>query len=145
MQICLCIAFRYKLKFSRLNSLYSRLCHLVHSHKPLRLYKRLYNSLTSVMSAYIMAVRNHLYQETCFFKILYYKFSCLISVKSVILASRHINSCIIMHYINFTQIMSLSYLEVIRIMCRCYLYTSCSELFVNIFIRYYRYFSSYKR
>ena len=96
------------------------------------------------MSAYIVAVRNHLYQETCFFKILYYKFSCLISVKSVILASRHINSRIIMHYIDFRQIMSFSYLKVVRIMCRCNLNTACSELFVNIFISYYRYFSSYQ-
>ena len=96
------------------------------------------------MSTHIVAVRHHLYQQSLFFQILNYKFSCLISVKSVILTSRHINSCIIMHYIDLSKIMSFTYLKIIRIMCRCYLYTACSKLLINIFICNYRYLSSYQ-
>ena len=86
------------------------------------------------MCSYVVAVWNYLYEKSQCVKVCHHLLSCLVAVHACILASELIYGCIIVQYIYLLKIVTLSNLEVVRVMCRCDLYTSCSKLLVNIWI-----------
>ena len=119
---------------------YCRLNHLVHFYKPLLLNHRFYCRMAAVMCSYIMCMRLYLNQKPLCFKVCNKLFSALIAVHACILARPSIHGCIVIDYNNLFEIMALSYLKIVRVMCRSNLYTSGSEFFVYIGIRNYRNF-----
>ena len=86
------------------------------------------------MCSYVVAVWNYLYEKSQCVKVCHHLLSCLVAIHACILASELIYGCIIVQYIYLLKIVTLSNLEVVRVMCRCDLYTSCSKLLVNIWI-----------
>ena len=118
-----------------------RLCHLFHLHEPLLFDHRLYGSAAAVMSSYIMNMVYHFYQQSLCIKISYHSFSCLITIHAVIFAARAVDGGIIMHDIDLSQVMTSSYLEIVRVMSRRDLYAAGSELFVYIRVSDHRDFS----
>ena len=81
-----------------------------------------------------MAVWNDLYEESKCVKVCHHLLSCLVAVHACILAAQLIDGCIIVQYIYLLKVVTLSNLEIVRVMGRCNLYTACSELLVNIWI-----------
>ena len=81
-QICFSIVFRYEFQTAGLKGLYSRLRHLLHAHKPLLLYHRLYGSLAAVMGAHVVGMRHYLYKQALLIQIRYHGLSGLIAVHS---------------------------------------------------------------
>ena len=78
---------------------------------------------------------NNFYEKSLRFKICYHCFTGFVAVHTCIFATKRIDGSIIIQNIDFLQIMTFAYFKVIRIMCRCNFYTSCSKFFVNILIR----------
>ena len=134
-QVNLVKSFRNETEFTRFDCIDGRFCQFFHLYKPLLLNKRFYRCMTAVMGSYIMRMRYYLYQISLFLQVFYHCFSCLISVHTCILAAiLLIDGSIIIHNIDFRQIVTLSNLKVIRVMCRSNLNCTCSEFFVYIII-----------
>ena len=132
MQISLIKTFRNKLKIAVFQSVNSCFCHLVHLYKPLWFDHRLYGCTTTVMGSYTVTVGYYFYQQSQLFQIFHHSFSCFIAIHACIFSTQIVDGCIIVQNVDFFQIMTFSYFKVIRVMCRCDLYTSGSELFVYI-------------
>ena len=125
-------SFRNKFNFASFNNLAGTSSHVAHLNKPLRLYKWLNCSSTSIMSTYHMSMRNCLYKKSLSFKVFKNCLSCLISVHSMITSIRTVNSSVIIHNIYLFKVMSLTNLKVVRVMSRCNLNTTSSELLIYI-------------
>ena len=97
------------------------------------------------MGSYAVRMGNHLYQKALFLQILHHGFSGLIPVHAGIFAAQFINGGVIIHNVDFFQVMAFSYLKVIRVMSRGDLYTAGSKLLIYIFIRDHRDLSVGKR
>ena len=109
-------------------------CHLIHLYKPLWFDHWFYGCTTTVMRSNAVIVRNYFYQKSKCIQICYHCLTCFITVHTGVFSAKFIDSCIIIQDVDFFQIVTASNLEVIRVMSRCNLYTSCSEFFVYIFI-----------
>ena len=125
-------SFRNKFYLAGFNNLASTSCHLIHLYKPLRFDEWLNCCSASVVCSYLMSMRYYLYQKTLSLKILQHCLTCLISVHTMISCFRTIDSSIIIHDIYLFKVMSLTNLKVVRVVSRCNLNASCSELLINI-------------
>ena len=88
---------------------------------------------------------NNFHEISLLFEIFYDCLSRLVAFHTCIFSAFFVDRSIIVHHIDFFQIMTFSYFKIIRVMCRSDLHRSCSELFVYIIIRYDRNLSVYKR
>ena len=73
------------------------------------------------------------------------RFSCLVALHACIFAAVFIDGSVIVHDIDFRQIMTLAHLKVIGVMGRCDLYSAGSEFFIYIGIRHDRDFFAHQR
>ena len=97
------------------------------------------------MDTYRVLMIFYLYKEPEFIEILYYLLSCLISVESGIFPAALIDRGVIIHDVDNFEVMSFSDFEIVRVMSRRNLNTTCSELLVNILVSHNRYLSSGER
>ena len=144
-QIYLVKTFRNKLKLPGLNRIDCRFRQLFHLHKPLLLNQRLHRSLATVMGSHIVYMVFNPNQITLLFQIRHNRLSCLIAVHTCILATQFINGSIIIHNIDFRQIVTLSDFKVIRVMSRCNLNGSGSKFLIHIAVRNNRNLLIYQR
>ena len=84
------------------------------------------------MGSYAVTVGYYFYQQSQIFQIFYHCFSCFVAIHACVFSTQIVDGCIIVQDIDFFQVMTFSYFKVVRVMCRCDLYTSGSELFVYI-------------
>ena len=92
-----------------------------------------------------MSVRNCLHKKALCFKVFEHCLSCLVAVHAVIACTRTADGRVVIHYIYLGQIVSLTYLKVVRIVGRCDFYAACSELLIYIRVRNNRYLTVDKR
>ena len=130
-----------KFDISVLHTFHSRLDHLIHLYKPLLLDHRLNRCMTAVMHTDIVGMWNNFYQKSLFLKIIHQCFPALVAVHSGIFSGFFIHRCIVVDDNNFFQIMTLSNLKIVRVMCRSDLYASGSKFLVYISICDHRYFA----
>ena len=97
------------------------------------------------MSSYRVCVRNNFYKISLLLQFFYDSFSRLVAVHARVFAAIFIDRGIIVHDVDLRQVVTLAYFEVIRVVSRCDLHSSGTELFVYIIIRNDRNLSSYKR
>ena len=134
-QINLIKTLRYKLKLTGLNRFNRRFCKLFHADEPLLFHHWLNRCMTSVMSSYIMRMRNNLHKISLLFKISNHCFSCLVAIHARIFSTIFlIDRCIIIHHIDLWKIVTFSNFKVIWIMRRCDLHSAGSEFFIYIII-----------
>ena len=81
-----------------------------------------------------MCIILYLNQKSELIKILNYSLSCLVSVHSGIFTAVLIDSGIIVHDIDFGKVMTLTHLEIVRVVSRRYLNNTCSEFHIYIVI-----------
>ena len=125
----------YKLKLTILDRLNGWFCKLFHLYEPLLFDHWLYRCMTSVVSSYIMRMWNNFYKISLLFQILYHSFSCFVAIHACIFSTiLLIDRSIIIHDVKFWQIVTFSNFKVVRVMCRCDLNSTCSELFVYVVI-----------
>ena len=127
-----------QLQLAAYNCFLRRLCHLTHLDEPLWLYKWLYRCLTTVMRTNHMLVWYNLHKKSECIKISNHCLSCLVTIHACILAAKLVDRSIIIHNIDLFEIMTLSNLEIVRIVCRCDLYTAGSKIFIYILISNHR-------
>ena len=137
-QVGLVKTLRNKLQIAILKCLNRSLCHLIHFYKPLRFDHWLYRCLAAVMCSYGMCMIDNFYQKSLCIQVCNHGFSCLISVHACIFTAFFIDGGIIIHDVDFFQIVAFSYLKVIRVVRRCNFYTTSSKFFVYIRICNYR-------
>ena len=92
-----------------------------------------------------MVVGNYFYQKSKFFQICNHCLTCFIAVHTSVFSAKLVDGRIVIHNVDLFQIVTASNLEVVRVMGRCNLYTSCSEFLVYIFIGNHRDFSVCER
>ena len=143
-QINLVKTLRYKPQLSCLQCIDRRFCKLIHLDKPLLFDQWLYCCTTPVMSSYSMHMWNNFYKVSLLIQICHDRFSCLIAIHSCIFSTLFIDRCIIVHDVDLRKVMTLSNLEIVRIMCRSDLNSTCSKLFVYIIISNDRNLTVYK-
>ena len=133
-KVSLVKTLRNEFQISILKSLDSSFGHFVHLYKPLRLDHRLYGCMAAVMCSNAVIVRNNLHQKAKLVQILYHGFSCFVTIHAGVFTTQLIDGSIIIHDVYFRKVVSLSNLEVVRVMCRCDLYASGTKFFINILI-----------
>ena len=131
-KISLCVGFRNKFQFACFDCINCRLCHFFHSNKPLRFDHRLYCCLTSVMGTNRMCNIFDTAEITLGIKICNNLLSGLITVKACIFAAKLVDGTIIIHHIDFRQIMSLTNLKIVRVMGRCNLNSTCTFVLIRM-------------
>ena len=97
------------------------------------------------MSPHRVCVRNDFYKISLLLQFFYDSLSRLVAVHACVFAAIFIDRGVIVHDVDLRQVMALAYLEVIRVVSRCDLHRSGTELFVYIIIRNDRDFPAYKR
>ena len=145
MQIRLVEALRHKGQISVFNSLDSRLCHLLHLYEPLLLDHGLNGGATAVVGSYIMDMVYHLHQQTLLLQFLYHDLAGLVAIHACVLAAVLIDGCIVVQNIDLRQVMTLSYLEIVGVMCRGNLYYAGTKLLIYISVCDNRNFTTYQR
>ena len=135
---------RHETKLAGLQCIDRRFCKLIHLYKPLLFDQWLNCCTTTVMCSYCMHVRNNLYKVSLLIKICYDCLSGLVTIHSCVFSTLLVNCRIIVHDVDLRKVVTLSYLEVVRVMCRCDLNSTCSEFFVYIIIRNDRDLTVYK-
>ena len=125
-----------QLDFAILYSFYRRFNQLIHLHKPLLFYQRLNGGLATVMGAYIMGIVFNFYKQPQLIHLFDDGFSCLVSVHAIELSTVFVDGGIIVHNVDDGQIVALSYLKVVGVMCRGDLYDTSSKFHVNVGIFY---------
>ena len=138
-------ALRYETKLASLQCVDRRFCKLIHLYEPLLFDQWLNCCTTTIMCSYCMHVRNNLYKVSLLIQICYDCLSGLVTIHSCVFSTLLIDCRIIVHDVDLRKVVTLSYLEVVRVMCRCNLNSTCSEFFVYIIIRNDRNLTVYKR
>ena len=110
----------------------SGLTHLLHADEPLWLHHRLYCRMASVVGSDCMGVRYYLHQEAELIEIIDHCLPGFITVHACVLAALVIHGTVIIEYIYLFEIVSLAYLEVVRIVCRRDLHAAGSEFLVYV-------------
>ena len=124
----------YKLCISILHCINRRFCQVFHSNKPLLWYSWFYSCMTTIAGTYIVLMVFYFQKSTFCLQVSNDRFSCLIAVHACIFRIIFYNLGIICQYIDHFQIMTKSYLKVVRVMCRCDLYNTCTKFHINIII-----------
>ena len=135
MQVRLAETLRYELQVTFFQCLDRRFCHLFHLNEPLRLDHRLYRRLAAVVCADVVLMRYDFYEKSEVFQVFYHGLSCLITIHTCIFSAKLVDRRIIVHDVDLRQIVTLSYLKVVRVMCRCNLHAARSELLIYVCIR----------
>ena len=139
-QICVLEVLRDKLKLAALYNFDSGFCERLHLNEPLLRAARLYNGMTALTGADIVDMSLCLYEKPLCFKIGYHSLSCLVSVHSGVFSAVFlVYRRVIVHDVDYRQIMAKTYFIVVRVMCGSYLYDARSEIHFDIFIRNDRY------
>ena len=144
-QIRLVEALRHKGQISVFNSLDSRLCHLLHLYEPLLLDHGLNGGATAVVGSYIMDMVYHLHQQTLLLQFLYHDLAGLVAIHACVLAAVLIDGGVVVQNIDLRQVMTLSYLEIVGVMCRGNLYYAGTKLLIYISVCDNRNFTTYQR
>ena len=144
-QINLVKAVRHKLQLSCFQSIDGRFCQFFHLYKPLLFDQRLYCSAAAVMGSDRVSMGNDLYKVSLLFQIFYDSLSRLIAVHSGIFSAFFIDRGIVIHNVDFFQIVALAHFKVIRVVSRRNLHSSGSELLIYIVVRYNRNLPAYQR
>ena len=84
------------------------------------------------MDTNVVRMRNNLHEKTKLLQILNHCLSCLVAIHAIVLASRAVDRCIVMHDTDLRQVVATTNLEIVRVMCRGDLYASGTELLVYI-------------
>ena len=117
-----------------LRSLDGRLCQLLHLNKPLVGDHRLDDRVASVA----LSDRDHLvlglHQVAGFFQVLHPGLSALVAVHSGVFSGQLVHGGIVIDAAHHLEIMSLSDLEVVRVVGRSDLYGTCSLLRIRILV-----------
>ena len=125
-----------QLDFAILYGFYRRFNQLIHLHKPLLFYQRLDGGLATVMGAYVMGIVFNFYKQAQLIHLFDDGFSCLVSVHALESAAVFVDGGIIVHDVDDGQVVALSYLKVVRVVCRGDFYNTGSKFHVNIGIFY---------
>ena len=127
-------ALRDQLDLAFLHCLHRRFNQLVHLHEPLFLNHRLNGRLTAVMGAYVVGIVLDPHEKPFFFQLLHDLFPRLVAVKPCIFAAVFIDGGIIVHDIDFRQIVAFPDFKVVRVMGGRNLHDTCPELHVHILV-----------
>ena len=90
--------------------------------------------MTTIASTNVMRIILDLYKRTFSFEVGNNRLSCLVSVHSGILGIFVGNLCVVGHYIDNRQIVTESYLKVIRVVCRCNLYNAGTKIHFDVVV-----------
>ena len=123
----------------------SRLCHLLHLYEPLLLDHGLNGGATAVVGSYIMDMVYHLHQQTLLLQFLYHDLAGLVAIHACVLAAVLIDGCVVVQNIDLRQVMTLSYLEIVGVMCRGNLYYAGTKLLIYISVCDNRNLTTYQR
>ena len=88
--------------------------------------------MAAVMRADIMGMRYDLYEQPHLLEVCNKRFSALIPIHSGIFSCFLIHGRIIIDDNDLLQVMALSNFKIIRVMCRCDLHTSGTELLIYV-------------
>ena len=132
--ICLSKTFRNEFQSTGFQRLNGRFCKLIHFYKPLRFDQRFYGRFTTVMSTYIVYMICDFYKKSHLIQFLNDSFSCLVTIHACINAAIFIDGGIIIHDVDFRQVMAFSNFKIVWVMSRCNLHTAGTKLFIYIFI-----------
>ena len=91
--------------------------------------------MTSVVCSNGMAVRNDLDEQSKLIQLVYDCLSRLIAIHSLVFAAVCIYGRIVVHDIDFRQVVTLTNLEIVRVVSRRYLNAARSKLHINVFVR----------
>ena len=94
---------------------------------------------------YRVSVFFYLYKVALRFEVGNYLFSCLIAVKSGVFAAFFGYFALAVDNEYRIKIMTSADFKVVGVVCGSYLNRACAEALFNVFVRYYGYFSAYKR
>ena len=144
-QISLVKALRHKGQISVFNSLDSRLCHFLHLYEPLLLDHGLNGGAAAVVGSYIMDMVYHLHQQTLLLQFLYHDLAGLVAIHACVLAAILIDGCVVVQNIDLRQIMTLSYLKIVGVVCRGNLYHAGTKLLIYISVCDNRNLTAYQR
>ena len=134
MKICFVKTRRNEFQISVIQCFDRSFCHLIHLYKPLWFDHWLYRCAAAVMGSNAVIVRNYFYQKSKCIQICYHCLTRFITIHTGVFSTKFVDGCIIIHDVDLFQIVTTSNLEIVRVMSRRDLYTSCSEFFVYIFI-----------
>ena len=134
MQIDLVKPLRHKIQLVGFQHIYGCLGHFLHPHKPLRLNQRFHCSMAAVMSSHRVRMRLHPHQQALGFQIGHDGFPCLIAVHARIFSALFVDGGIIVHDVDFFQIMPFSHLEVVGVVSRRNLHAAGSEFPVHVLV-----------
>ncbi len=110
----------------------------VHLHEPLFLDHRLDGRLTAVMGAYVVRVVLDLHKQPFRFQFLHDLFSRLVAVQTRVSAAVFVDGSVVVHDIDFRQVMTLPDFEVVRVMSRRDLHHARTELHIHILVFHHR-------
>ena len=115
-----------------MNGLNGRLCHLIHLNEPLGFYHGFDGSTAAIMCTYIMRMRFNTNQQPQFLQLCNDSFSCLITIHAFVFGTYTVHGSIIVHYVDFRQIVTTSNFKVVGVMSRCDLNRTCTKFFIYI-------------
>ena len=144
-KVVLVKTLRHKLDLSAAHHVNSRLCKLLHLHKPLEGYSRLYGGAAPVAGAYVVSMRLHLNQIASCLQVCHNGFPGFIPIHTRILGVIRNNLGIIGHHIDYRQIMPSAHLKVVGVMGRCDLYNAGTKFHIHIAVCNHRDFSANQR
>ena len=121
-------------QFLILVNFHCRFCQFFHFYEPLQFDHGFDYSVTSFMAAYCMVDVFDFDQVTFFFQLFNDGFSCFHSAHTAESASQFVHCTVIVHYANARQVMANTNFEVVRVMCGCDFYNTCTKFSVYIVI-----------
>ena len=130
-------AFRDEPDLAFLHRLHRRFDQFVHLYEPLFLDHRLDGRLTAVMGAYVVGIVLDPHEKPLFLQFLHDPLSRLVPVKSLISAAVCIDGGIIVHNVDFRQVVAFAHLEIVGVMGGRNLHNACPELHVHILVFHY--------
>ena len=144
-QIRLVEALRHESQIAVLDGLDSWLCHFLHLYEPLLLDHGLNSGAAAVVGSYVMDMVYHLHQQPLLLQFLYHDLAGLVAIHACVLAAVLIDGCVVVQNIDLRQVMTLSYLEIVGVMCRGNLYYAGTKLLIYISVCDNRNLTTYQR
>ena len=138
MQINLVKTLWYELQVAVLDRFDRRLGKLIHLNEPLLFDQWLNSCMAAVMCTYIMRMWNHFNQKSLLLQFFYHNLTRFVTVHTCVFTAVFIDRTIIIHDVDLWQIVTLTNLKIVRVVCRCNLNRTCSKFFIYIVICYNR-------
>ena len=144
-EICFFKSFGNKFDILVANRRRCGLYQVVHFDEPLFLYHRLDNGLAAVVCADVVRIVLYANKQAHLVEFFDNLRSCRISVHARELTAVFVYRGVVVHDVDFGQVVAFADLEVVRVVRRGNLYNARSEVFFNIFVCNNGYFSVNKR